>query len=289
MRQERLRKALFQSIIVHSIAFIVINALLIACCPLMRYFFSGTLYTNIDLPEITAVLYQIVIYFLPLLHTIIFFIVPIIVCFALDNDLWFRINRCFIGIHKTEIEQTTPISKACYLIWLIYIIVFHVLMCAIAYFVLSNVKLEIGGNNVSFVCKIMIIILFALQLYTILRNIFPISNEKQLRKRVCKHCQCVTNVIDDSKKIKDAEYSTSESTYYTTEKVGEIVSTDTGDTIADVYGEVAHDRYGVHKISNEVYEHELKCCVCGHTETICTNSSVLTRKDKKQIEKIFYL
>ena len=256
MRQERLRKALFQSIIVHSIVFIVINALLIGCCPLMLYFFDGTLYTNIELPEIIAVFYYILIQLLPLLHMIIFFIVPIIVCFALGNGLWSRINRCFIGIHKTKIEQTAPISKACYLIWLIYTITFHVLMCAIAYFVLSNTKLEIGENDVSFVCKIMIIIFFALQLYTILRNIFPISNEKQLRKRVCKHCQCVTNVIDDSKKIKDAEYRTSESTYYTTEKVGEIVSTDTGDTVADVYGEVAHDRYRVHKISDEVYEHE---------------------------------
>lgn len=291
--KKSMKKTVLGAIRAHSMTFILFEALPIAGCLLMRYFFDGTLYTNIELPAVIDVLYYLVIRLLPLLHTFIFFLFPLVncFCFCLHNRLWSAVNMYIIETktNKAEISQKVKEARHYYPMWIIYLMIFHTLLSVAAYIAFSNINIEIDGRDISFICQITFIVSLVLQLHSIIRNIFPVSPEKNLRKRVCKHCQCVTNLVTTSKKIKDAEYSTSESTYYTTEKVGEIVTTDTGDTVADVYGEVAHDGYsGGHLISTAIYEHEVKCGVCGHTETICTNSSVLTRKDKKQIENKFY-
>ena len=286
--KKSMKKTVLGAIRAHSMTFILFEALPIAGCLLMRYFFDGTLYTNIELPAVIDVLYYLVIRLLPLLHTFIFFLFPLVGCFSLGNILWTAVNEYLIGTNKADIAQKVKEARHFYPMWIIYLIIFHILLSVAAYIAFSNITVEIDGRDISFVCQITFIVSLVLQLYTIIRNIFPVSPEKKLRSRVCKHCQCITNLVTTSKKIKDAEYSTSESTYYTTEKVGEIVSTDTGDTVADVYGEVAHDSYSFHQISSAVYEHEVKCGMCGHTETRTTHRETLTRKEKKEIENKFY-
>lgn len=287
--KKSMKKTVLGAIRAHSMTFILFEALPIAGCLLMRYFFDGTLYTNIELPAVIDVLYYLVIRLLPLLHTFIFFLFPLVGCFSLGNILWTAVNEYLIGTNKADIAQKVKEARHYYPLWIIYLIIFHILLSVAAYIAFSNITVEIDGRDISFVCQITFIVSLVLQLYTIIRNIFPVSPEKKLGKSVCRYCQCVTKLKYDSKKIEDAKYDRVDGTpYYTTEKVGEIVRTDTGDTVADVYGEVAHDTYDAVEVSQAVYEHRCSCSVCGHTETRTTHRETLTRKEKKEIENKFY-
>lgn len=286
MKKRSFAGHLWLSILAHTLGYIIIEFLLVECCSLLHIYYDGTLY-NVNLPNVHIIefLYPILLFFSPWLYLFIFFIGPIVASFALVNGLWSRFVMCVSGTNETEIPQIVKKSKKYYYIWVLYILVFHALLALIAYIAISGINTEIDGSNIGIICKTVKIVVIVVHSYAVLRNIYPSSPEELLRGSVCKYCHCIADVKIEMTQIQHAEYEEmGGGYYYTTEKVGE-VRTGSGETIGDVYGEVAHDSGGkIKQVAPDIYEHKIKCCVCGRTEIVrTTNRKRLTKKEKQQL------